>query len=145
MSAAAAFPALFSSMKLMVELMTNKTTIPTKSCQSGGLPSPLARTIAIRAAISMTHERGFHMNPRNLRILLSWDDTNSLSPHFFSEKITNERERELDERPFFPRACSARRSGDGFLHPLGTDLLLSISAVGTPPLWGFAPDHNVKK
>jgi hypothetical protein len=36
MRAAAAFPALFSSMKEMVELITNKTTIPTKSCQSGG-------------------------------------------------------------------------------------------------------------
>jgi hypothetical protein len=36
MSAAAALPALFSSMKEMVELITNKTTIPTKSCQSGG-------------------------------------------------------------------------------------------------------------
>ena len=34
--AAAAFPALFSSMKEMVELITNKTMIPTKSCQSGG-------------------------------------------------------------------------------------------------------------
>lgn len=36
--AAAALPALFSSMKLMVELMMSNTTIPTKSCQSGGLP-----------------------------------------------------------------------------------------------------------
>jgi len=35
--AAAALPALFSSMKLMVELMSSNTTIPTKSCQSGGL------------------------------------------------------------------------------------------------------------
>lgn len=37
-SAAAAFPALFSSIKLMVELMRRRVTIPTKSCQSGGLP-----------------------------------------------------------------------------------------------------------
>lgn len=36
--AAAALPALFSSMKLIVELMTSNTTIPRKSCQSGGLP-----------------------------------------------------------------------------------------------------------
>lgn len=36
--AAAALPALFSSMKLMVELMMSNTTIPTKSCQSAGLP-----------------------------------------------------------------------------------------------------------
>lgn len=38
MRAAAALPALFSSMKLMVELMINKASMPTKSCQSGGLP-----------------------------------------------------------------------------------------------------------
>lgn len=37
-SAAAAFPALFSSMKLMVELITSNAIMPTKSCQSGGLP-----------------------------------------------------------------------------------------------------------
>lgn len=36
--AAAALPALFSSMKLMVELMINNDNMPTKSCQSGGLP-----------------------------------------------------------------------------------------------------------
>jgi hypothetical protein len=36
--AAAALPALFSSMKLMVELMISNTTIPTKSCQSAGFP-----------------------------------------------------------------------------------------------------------
>jgi hypothetical protein len=36
--AAAALPALFSSMKLIVELITNKTMIPRKSCQSGGFP-----------------------------------------------------------------------------------------------------------
>lgn len=71
MRAAAALPALFSSMKLMVELMTRRQMIPTKSCQSGGLPSPLAKAIAMIAAASITHERGFHMNPKNLRILLS--------------------------------------------------------------------------
>jgi len=38
MRAAAALPALFSSMKLIVELMTSKVMIPTKSCQSGGFP-----------------------------------------------------------------------------------------------------------
>lgn len=38
MSAAAALPALFSSMKLIVELMKSRTIIPTKSCQSGGFP-----------------------------------------------------------------------------------------------------------
>jgi hypothetical protein len=37
-SAAAAFPALFSSIKLIVELIISRQTIPTKSCQSG--PSP---------------------------------------------------------------------------------------------------------
>lgn len=69
--AAAALPALFSSMKEMVELITSKHTIPTKSCQSGGFPSPFASAIAIIAAASMTHDKGFHMNPRNLRNLLS--------------------------------------------------------------------------
>lgn len=38
MRAAAALPALFSSMKLMVELIISKVMIPTKSCQSGGFP-----------------------------------------------------------------------------------------------------------
>lgn len=36
--AAAAFPALFSSMKDIVELITSRVMIPTKSCQSGGRP-----------------------------------------------------------------------------------------------------------
>lgn len=38
MRAAAAFPALFSSIKLIVELIMSNTTIPRKSCQSGALP-----------------------------------------------------------------------------------------------------------
>jgi hypothetical protein len=38
MRAAAALPALFSSIKLIVELMNSRTIIPTKSCQSGGFP-----------------------------------------------------------------------------------------------------------
>ncbi len=38
MRAAAAFPALFSSMKLMVEFTSSKTRIPRKSSQSGGRP-----------------------------------------------------------------------------------------------------------
>jgi acid phosphatase family membrane protein YuiD len=58
-------------MKLMVELITSKQVIPTKSCQSGGLPSPFANAIAMIAAASITHDRGFHMNPKNLRNLLS--------------------------------------------------------------------------
>lgn len=37
-SAAAALPALFSSIKLIVELMSNRQIIPTKSCQSGPCP-----------------------------------------------------------------------------------------------------------
>jgi predicted acylesterase/phospholipase RssA len=37
MRAAAALPALFSSMKLIVELIIRSVIIPTKSCQSGGL------------------------------------------------------------------------------------------------------------
>ena len=101
-SAAAALPALFSSMKLIVELITSNETIPTKSCQSGGLPCissiliyilimtsnyiiyiyiykeresdvtpPFANAIAMTAAASMTHDRGFHMKPKNFRNLLS--------------------------------------------------------------------------
>jgi len=38
MRAAAALPALFSSMKLIVEFTTSKNRIPRKSSQSGGLP-----------------------------------------------------------------------------------------------------------
>jgi hypothetical protein len=38
MRAAAALPALFSSMKLIVEFTSSKTRIPRKSSQSGGLP-----------------------------------------------------------------------------------------------------------
>jgi hypothetical protein len=38
MREAAAFPALFSSIKLIVELMISKVIIPTKSCQSGAFP-----------------------------------------------------------------------------------------------------------
>ena len=99
MRAAAALPALFSSMKLIVELMMSRVMIPTKSCQSGGFPCkhhekdssnppnpqvptrhelresaltpPLARAMAMMAAASMTQDSGFHMKPRNLRTLLS--------------------------------------------------------------------------
>ncbi|URD95349.1 hypothetical protein MUK42_29021, partial [Musa troglodytarum] len=77
MSAAAALPALFSSMKLIVELITSKVMIPMKSCQSGGFPCsrtpPLASAMAITAAASMTQDRGFHMNPKNFKTLLSCD------------------------------------------------------------------------
>jgi hypothetical protein len=38
MRAAAALPALFSSIKLIVEFTTSKTIIPRKSSQSGGMP-----------------------------------------------------------------------------------------------------------
>jgi hypothetical protein len=56
----------------MVELMTSSTTTPTKSCQSGGRPSPLASAMDITAAPSITHDSGFHMKPKNFQILLSW-------------------------------------------------------------------------
>jgi len=81
---AAALPALFSSMKLMVELMISNTMIPTKSCQSGGLPPPLAKTMAIMAAASMTHDKGFHIKPKNLRILLSFFSSSLLGPKILS-------------------------------------------------------------
>ena len=35
------------------------------------LTFPLAKAMAIIAAASMTHESGFHINPRNFSILLS--------------------------------------------------------------------------
>ena len=41
---------------------------------------PLAKTIAMIAAHSMTHERGFHMNPKNLRNLLSFFSSSLLGP-----------------------------------------------------------------
>jgi len=34
------------------------------------LTPPFARAMAIIAAASMTQDNGFHMNPKNLRILL---------------------------------------------------------------------------
>jgi hypothetical protein len=113
MRAAAALPALFSSIKLIVEFTSSKTIIPRKSSQSGGMPCrcvsqsepkcrgqgktqskneqskaeinnanyrfkhtcPLANTIAINAAASMTHDNGFHIKPRNLRNLFSCTTT----------------------------------------------------------------------
>ena len=119
-SAAAALPALFSSIKLIVELIISRQTIPTKSCQSGPSPwniiptkrerereyqnslllcagerkkinkedsrrstkvklvprysiltPPLARTIAIIAAASITHDNGFHIKLKNFKNLFS--------------------------------------------------------------------------
>lgn len=126
-SAAAALPALFSSIKLIVELIISRQTIPTKSCQSGPSPwniiptkrerereyqnslqldfniveergrekkekkgrrsmekhyselhakmslltPPLARTIAIIAAASITHDKGFHIKLKNFKNLFS--------------------------------------------------------------------------
>lgn len=53
--AAAAFPALFSSMKLIVELIMRSTMIPMKSCQSGGLPYNMFQTILISLIMLMLH------------------------------------------------------------------------------------------
>jgi hypothetical protein len=87
MRAAAAFPALFSSMKLMVEFTSSKTRIPRKSSQSGGRPCPLANTIAINAADSITHDNGFHMKPRNLRILFSFFSSSLFEPKMASRLL----------------------------------------------------------
>lgn len=39
-----------------------------------GVTPPFARAIAIMAAHSITHDRGFHIKPKNLRNLLScWE------------------------------------------------------------------------
>ncbi|KAI9316624.1 hypothetical protein BX666DRAFT_178909 [Dichotomocladium elegans] len=62
-----ALPAWRSSKKPIKELASSSSTIPTKSGQSGALFSPLDRAIATIAAASITHERGFHINPRNCR------------------------------------------------------------------------------
>jgi len=35
------------------------------------LTPPLAKAMAMIAAASMTHERGFHINPKNFKTLLS--------------------------------------------------------------------------
>nr|CAB3467257.1 unnamed protein product [Digitaria exilis] len=67
-----------------VGLMMSSETIPTKSCQSGGFPPPLARTMAMMAAISMTHDSGFHMKPRNLSSLLSFFSSSLLGPNALS-------------------------------------------------------------
>ncbi|BAT00424.1 Os07g0191250, partial [Oryza sativa Japonica Group] len=80
MRAAAALPALFSSMKLIVELMMSSVMMPTKSCQSGGFPPPLARAMAMIAAASMTQDSGFHMNPKNFKNLLSFFSSSLLGP-----------------------------------------------------------------
>jgi len=45
--------------------------MPTKSCQSGGLLSPLASAMAITAAISITHDNGLFINIRNFNTLFS--------------------------------------------------------------------------
>nr|CAB3469632.1 unnamed protein product [Digitaria exilis] len=75
----------FSASAPMVQsLMMSSETIPTKSCQSGGLPPPLARTMAMMAAISMTQESGFHMKPRNLSSLLSFFSSSLLGPNALS-------------------------------------------------------------
>jgi hypothetical protein len=147
MRAAAALPALFSSMKEMVELMTRSTMIPTKSCQSGGLPPPLASAIAMMAAISMTHERGFHMKPKNLRSLLSCatQGTGRISLHCtfgFNPKETHASEREPGRLPASPRACWGRRLGDAVSPRRRTAPRGCISAARTPPLWGCSPANT---
>jgi hypothetical protein len=59
MRAAAALPALFSSMKLIVEFTSSKTRIPRKSSQSGGWPW---RYISHKTVIKAKNEedRGKH-------------------------------------------------------------------------------------
>lgn len=37
------------------------------------LTPPLARAIAMMAAASMTHDKGFHINPKNFKTLFSWN------------------------------------------------------------------------
>ena len=36
------------------------------------LTSPSAKAMTMIVAASMTHERGFHINPKNFKTLLSW-------------------------------------------------------------------------
>lgn len=56
--AAAALPALFSSMKLMVELMINNTIIPTKSGQSVGLPCIVQNILVNKCMMIMRESEG---------------------------------------------------------------------------------------
>jgi len=98
----AAFSTLFSSMKLMVEVITSDMMIPRKPFKSRGMPynavqnyetkqiakilgnkntifigkiqltSPFAEEIGITGTISITHDKGFHINPQNFRVFLSY-------------------------------------------------------------------------
>jgi len=45
---------------------------------------PLARAMAMIAADSMTHERGFHIKPKNLRSLLSFFSSSLFGPKICS-------------------------------------------------------------
>ena len=45
---------------------------------------PLAKTMAMIAAHSMTHDRGFHMKPKNLRNLLSFFSSSLFGPKIWS-------------------------------------------------------------
>jgi hypothetical protein len=58
--------------------------IPTKSCQSGGLPLPFAKAMAIIAAASITHDKGFHIKPKNFKNLLSFFSSNLFGPNTWS-------------------------------------------------------------
>jgi len=55
--AAAALPALFSSMKLIVELMISNTTMPVKSCQSGGLPCHIKLIVELTDLLETRNHR----------------------------------------------------------------------------------------
>jgi len=80
MRAAAALPALFSSMKEMVELTSSSSTIPRKSYQSGGCPCSIEERHHEAAAWNSLPSRTLapsteRQSPANLNRLKHWQCT----------------------------------------------------------------------
>jgi len=49
----------------------NKNSVLFRRVYAEGFTPPFANAMAMMAAASMTHERGFHIKPKNLSSLLS--------------------------------------------------------------------------
>ena len=56
---------------LIVRLMYPIHTSEKQIASTFPLSLPLAKAMATTAAASITHDNGFHINPKNFRILLS--------------------------------------------------------------------------
>ena len=103
--------------------------------------------MAMIAAASMTQESGFHMNPKNLRILLSCDHQNTKfkqSLHVRSWQFDTTRvSRKRVIRPPSPRACWGQRF-QGAAAPAGwRDPRGCISDSRTPPQVGSSPAEMI--